>query len=72
MVLEWVVMLLYSPDTGWWKSPEWPPSWGKGPGEVGAGGGCVVRGWCQERAWPEKGRGWRRGEEACLHPGTRW
>ena len=40
MVLEWVVMLLYSPDTGWWKSPEWPPSWRKGPGEVGAGGGA--------------------------------
>lgn len=37
MVLEWVVMLLYSPDTGCWKSPEWLPSWGKGPGEGGAG-----------------------------------
>lgn len=33
MVLVWVVViLLYSPGSGCWKSPEWLPSCGKGPG----------------------------------------
>lgn len=41
-MLVWVVvMLLYSPDTGSWKSPEWLPSCGKGPG-VGRGAGQKV------------------------------
>lgn len=68
MVLEWVVMLLYSPDAGCWKSPKWPPSCGKVLERVGGG---AVRGWCQEKVWPEKGQGWE-GKETCLHPGTRW
>lgn len=33
VVVLWVVvvMLLYSPCSGFWKSPEWLPSCGKGP-----------------------------------------
>ena len=53
VVLEWVVVMLYSPGIGCWKSPKWLPSCGKGPG-VGRG---ASQGWCQETAWPEKGCG---------------
>lgn len=70
-VLWVVVILLYSLCSGFWKSPEWLPSCGKGP-RAGRSVGQISRsGWYYAKARPEKGWG-EHGETPHLHPGTQW
>lgn len=59
-----VVMLLYSPGSGCWKSPGWLLSCGKGPGMGGGasqgavpGEGVAREGWGQRRSEAEEGAG---------------